>query len=73
MQFAVPRIILVLLSVALAVFCYCESLYYSSSAVTLGEGASGLRAWMWAFRLIAMSSLGFAVVVIAGLVRKILW
>ena len=71
MQVLLPRITLLLLSVAIAVFCYYESIYYADHAVSLGSKSAEVRSWMWVFRSIAGAFSILAIVLIVDLIRKL--
>ena len=73
MQVILPRALLFLLSVAVAVFCYYESMYYADHAVSLGAQSADVRTWMWVFRSISAITFVFAAVLTIDLVRKLFY
>jgi hypothetical protein len=74
MQVILPRAVLFFLSVAIAVFCYYESIYYADHAASLGaRSAADVRTWMWVFRGISAITLVFALVLTIDLFRKLFY
>ena len=71
MQVILPRIILFLLSVAIAVFCYGESIYYADHVAFLGAKSADVRIWMWVFRSISAITFLFALILTVDLLRKL--
>lgn len=71
MQIILPRATLILLSVAIAIFCYYESVYYADHSIALGAKSADVRTWMWVFRTISLVCAVCAVVVIFDLVRNL--
>jgi len=71
MQIVLPRILLVLVSVAVALFCYYESVYYQDHATILGARSADVRLWMWVFRGISLVMLIFAAILVIDLTRRL--
>ncbi len=71
MQIILPRATLLLISVAVAIFCYYESVYYADHSIVLGTKSADVRTWMWVFRTISVVSIVFALVLVTDLVRKL--
>lgn len=71
MPLVVPRLFLVGLSLAIAVFSYYESRYYSEHASILGSSGADVSLWMWVFRCIGIIMMVFAAVLGVDLLRKL--
>ena len=71
MQVILPRALLLLLSVAIAMFCYYESVYYADHSVALGAKSADVRTWMWVFRTISLVSAVGALALVTDLARKL--
>jgi hypothetical protein len=71
MQIVLPRVALFLLSVAIAVFCYYESIYYSDHVSLLGAKSGDVRVWMWVFRGISAVTCVLAFALTVDLFRKL--
>jgi len=71
MPVILPRAALFLLSVAIALFCYYESIYYADHAAALGDKSADVRTWMWVFRSISVITFVFAVILSVDLARKL--
>jgi hypothetical protein len=73
MQVILPRVVLFLLSVAIAIFCYYESMYYADHVAALGAKSADVRTWMWIFRGIFALSLALAIFLTVDLTRKLFY
>ena len=71
MQIILPRATLLLISVAVAIFCYYESVYYADHSIVLATKSADVRIWMWVFRTITLVSAVFALALVTDLIRKL--
>ncbi|HYM21334.1 MAG TPA: hypothetical protein VEW28_10090 [Candidatus Kapabacteria bacterium] len=65
LQQIVPRVALILIFLAGAVFAFIESAYMRDHAAALGPRGGGVSIWMWVYRAVGIASF-FAASFVAG-------